>query len=350
MADDSIKTIDDIMTQAEIEKFDAQWRADVKRQFISAEQREWFRMRPPARDVLLEYPGQKNANGEYLDEPQDMLAQGIVGMLAATGGVGKTQALVQLALAVAGGTSWLGKFEVCNPGHVAIMLAEESQEEAWRRFYYATRNLGLIERIPMLEKRIWPLTMHGTSCRFVNPQTGELSRTFVDFREALLETDVDWRLIILDPASRLMPMDAELDNLAATEFVALLESLTTLGRSKPTVLVAHHTRKQGTGKLGVRGASALTDGVRWLATMSSYGVAQGGGVDPEGYGRVLFEVHKSNYGPRKVNARMGFDEHGILRELTADQLAAESEPASKRSNGKTSSGSTRLTAQAFDLD
>lgn len=327
MADDTTKGLDDIMSQAQQAQLEAQWKANIKQRFVQLKRREWLVTPPPARKILLELPGQKNASGEYIREPQDVLAQGIVGMIAATGGVGKTQALIQLALAVASGTSWLGQLEVCDPGHVAILLAEESDEEAWRRFYNSVQELGLQGHIQEFGERIWPLALQGTSCRFMDPHTGEPSQTFTSLREALTSAAVDWRLIVLDPASRLMPPDAELDNASATEFITLLESLTRIAQARPTVLVAHHTRKHGTGKVGVRGASALTDGVRWLATLSAYGLDPEGGIDPDGKGRVLLEVHKSNYGPSTLSLRSIFDAHGLLHELTSKQKEDEFEPA-----------------------
>lgn len=323
MADDSIKTIDDILSQAEIEASETQWRRDIKRQLVPIGKREWLTMQPPPRQILLEHVGQRSATGEYIQEPQDALSMGIVGLLAATGGVGKTQAIIQLALAVASGTRWLGQFDVRSPGHVAIVLAEDTLEEAWRRFYASVQNLGLKEHRARLNRRVWPLILDGPNCRFIDPKTGEPSQTFGDLREALLEAGVDWKLIIIDPASRLMPLDAELDNLVATEFVILLEQLTQIGPSKPTVLVTHHTRKQGRGKAGVRGASALTDGARWVATLTPYGIAKQGVIDNDGHGRVLFELHKSNYGPNRITARMSFDSYGVLRELTKSQKAEE---------------------------
>ena len=346
MADNTTKRLDDIMSPDELIQLEDEWRANVKRQFMPLKQREWLRTRPPERRMLLEYAGLKNAAGEYIREPQDVLSQGIVAMLAATGGVGKTQALIQLALAVASGTPWLDQLEVCAPGHVALVLAEESEEEVWRRLWRSVRRLGLKKHIETLEERIWPLVLRGTNCRFIDPMTGELSGVFVNFREALLEAGVDWRLIILDPASRLMPIDAELDNQAATDFIALLEALTRLGNTKPTVLVAHHTRKHGTGKTGVRGASALTDGVRWLATLNPYGLNADGSIDPDGRGRVRFEIHKSNYSEAALAVKAAFDANGILHELTPTQRAREAEPQPKRSKATNS----QLTSAAFEMN
>ena len=327
MADDSIKGIDDVLTPAEIVKLETRWRADIKRQFRPIKARGWLELQPPARQILLEFAGEKNTQGEYTQEPLDFLSQGIVAMLAATGGVGKTQALIQLALAVASGTKWLGKFDVVAPGHVAILLGEESEEEAWRRFHHAAQHLGLGQAgFERLQKHIWPLPMYGTSSRFIDVTTGEASQTFEDFQSALNEAHVDWRLIILDPASRIMPEDGELDSAAATDFVAQLESLAQTSKGNPTILLAHHTRKHGVGKAGVRGSSALTDGVRWLTTLQSYGVKPEGGVDEDATGRVQLKLQKSNYGKAGFSCRFAFDSRGCLRPLTPAELDQEQPP------------------------
>jgi RecA-family ATPase len=337
MADDSIKSIDDILTQAEIGKLDAHWRGDIKRQFKTIGERGWLDHEPPARRILLEIVEEKNALGDYTQEPQDFLAQGIVAMLAATGGVGKTQALIQLALAIASGTKWLDTFHVIEPGHVVILLAEEDEDEAWRRFYYSARHLGLDKTHPeAVRERIWVIPMAGLPARLIDATTGESSRTFEGLQSALAQHDVDWRLVILDPASRLMPEDGEVDSAAATDFVAHLEALTQTSKGKPTILFSHHTRKGGTGKAGVRGSSALTDGARWVTTMRPYGVQQDGTIDEDGEGRVLLKLHKSNYGKPGFSCRFAFDARGYLRALTPTELDQEkpATPTSQKINRK----------------
>lgn len=324
MSDDSIKTIDDILTQAEIGKLDAHWRADIKRQFKTIGERGWLDKAPPARRILLEFEGEKNAQGDYTQEPLNFLAQGIVAMLAATGGVGKTQALIQLALAIASGTKWLDTFNVIEPGHVVILLAEEDEDEAWRRFHYSARYLGLDKTHPeAIRERIWVIPMAGLPARLIDAATGESSRTFEGLQSALAQHDVDWRLIILDPASRLMPEDGEFDSAAATDFVAHLEALTQTSKGKPTILFSHHTRKGGTGKAGVRGSSALTDGARWVSTMRPYGVMPDGTIIEDGEGRVLLKLQKSNYGKPGFSCRFSFDTRGYLRPLTPAEAAHE---------------------------
>ena len=78
------------------------------------------------------------------------------------------------------------------------------------------------------------------------------------------------KLIIIDPASRFRGGD-ENSNLHATRFVQTLEYLAL--NTGATVLIAHHTGKGATNSRETsqdasRGASALTDGIRWQLALT----------------------------------------------------------------------------------
>lgn len=111
-----------------------------------------------------------------------------------------------------------------------------------------------------------------------------------------------WKLIILDPASRFMGVDAEKDNAYATRFVQLLERLTMLP-GRPTVMCAHHTTKAartsnaGARSVAARGASALTDGARWQGNLFVPFDDHGNEGHPQD-NVAVFQVTKSNYGPK----------------------------------------------------
>ena len=47
-------------------------------------------------------------------------------MLVGAGGAGKTHALAQLAISIATGTNWLGKFPIEQPGFVFMGLGENA--------------------------------------------------------------------------------------------------------------------------------------------------------------------------------------------------------------------------------
>lgn len=248
---------------------------------------------------------------------------GRVGMLAAGGGQGKSWALCQLALCVAAGVDWLGTFKVVKEGRVLLALAEEEEEELQRRLYYGARALGLgTQQRDTAADRIVALPMAGRAVALTYspaelqaqghvPGLGQLPETeFAQAIRAKLATADDWRLIVLDPISRFAGPDVEVDNAAATRFVQTLESLTR-APGNPTLMVAHHTAKatRGEGSAGseagaARGASGLTDAVRWQANL----------VPVTGEADYLELVpSKSNYA--KVGARVLLKraEHGELK-------------------------------------
>ena len=308
---------------------------------------EWMAQRPPPRRWLLE----RDARSHPEDAPDivGVLPLGKVGMLAAGGGVGKTMALVQLALAVATGRRWLDTFSTPNPGRVLLALAEEDAEEVQRRVYNAAGVMALTDaQRRMAVAHIVVLPLAGCSVALVAGEGGHVEET--DTLRALrarLAKDVDgqpaeWRLIILDPLSRWAGADTEKDNAAATRFVEAVETLALQSPGNPTVLLAHHTAKATRGNEAndagaARGASALTDGVRWVANLDNDG----------GDAAQLTIPTKSNYS-RADGYRVALvrdrDHGGALRPMTpaeratrdAERAAGDEPPKASNGNGRSS--------------
>ncbi len=216
---------------------------------------------PPRRDWLLK------------DGKDGVFPLGKCGVLGAGGGTGKTTVLCQLAVAVAlgEGQEWLG-FQVASPGKVVLALGEEDLDEVHRRLYRIGAHLGLdLERWGKLAENIIALPLAGETVALVKKDLkGEIGESpfLQELRGKLLQTP-GVRLVILDPLSRFAGAETETDNAAATRFVQYVESLSKLG-DKPAVLIAHHSSKssQADGKANIRGASAISDGFRWAATMT----------------------------------------------------------------------------------
>jgi RecA-family ATPase len=297
---------------------------DALWQFLADRDGDWFNTEPPARRYLLS------------DAKGGVLPLGRVGMLAAGGGMGKSWALTQLALAVATGRPWLG-FKVDQPGNVLLALAEEEQAELQRRLYYASQELGLTaDERRLATERILPLPLAGRSVAltYAAEQAGkdqDVSTAFAAALELRLRL-FTWSLLILDPVSRFAGPDVEIDNAAATRFVQQLERLTA-APGNPTVLVAHHTAKgtrngQSTAS-AARGSSALTDGIRWQANLDPITEKSGGKDEPPRIvaGFACLRVTKSNYGryPEPVYVQRVDDRHGVLRQV--DEGAWETAPA-----------------------
>jgi hypothetical protein len=109
---------------------------------------EFIEKEPPAQTWLLKQWHDQQDHGVF--------PRGKTGLLTATGGVGKTYAIVQLAVAVASGGFWLESFRAVNAGHVLIALGEEDADEARRRIW---RALNATE-LSMEERRAVASRMH----------------------------------------------------------------------------------------------------------------------------------------------------------------------------------------------
>ncbi len=310
-----------------------------------------FGTKPPKRRWLL----RRNDKGVF--------PLGKVGILAAAGGVGKTMAVVQLALAVATGTKkWMGAFDVAaeGVGRVLLALGEEDEAEMHRRLYHAARamNLSPVERASALD-RIEIMPLQGEMVALTQTEEDgreaetEAAKTF---REELTD-GAEWRLIVLDPLSRFAGPDVEKDNAAATRFITTVESFCKLPGS-PTVLVVHHSAQAARGKDSdrtdashvARGATGITDGARWVASMQAERLKN---VDEHLRHLANFDVYKNNYaapsdGP--IDLRRDLENGGALRALEGSEQkmvnearATEKTTREKQRNGKTAGDATEKT-------
>jgi RecA-family ATPase len=180
------------------------------------------------------------------------------------------------------------------------VLGEEDASEAHRRLYNAAK-AARITSIPADSIRILPLA--GVPCQLIERDADGNIRD-AQFLEWLQRQSIEgqYDLIVLDPLSRFAGLDAETDNASATRFIQAAESLAVA--SGAAVLVAHHTSKvsRTAGDVSAaasRGATALTDGARWVAALSAERVPQ---EDPDArrsFGEVVtFTIVKSNYAPK----------------------------------------------------
>lgn len=282
----------------------------------------WLKAPPEPRRYLL------------MQSKQDgFLPLGKVGMVVGPGGTGKTQALCQLALSVASGRWWLETYAVAEPGCVLLATAEEDPEELHRRLYYSAGEMGLNdEHRDLAMRRIVALPLAGINAALLKGESTKglietpLFRELKSRLERAPDSDAGWKLVILDPISRFMPAEGETDNATATRFVAAVEALVGEGYGRPTVLLSHHVSKGNlkgpTDQTAARGASALTDGVRWQANLELV-------MDPENPllilpDRCALRVTKSNYGPRPKGAlELERISHGVLGPAGASRLKDE---------------------------
>ena len=282
---------------------------------------DWFNVEPPPREQLLTRSG------------WDAVSKGMVGLVVAPGGRGKTMAMCQLAISAATGRSWLDTFDVESPGHVALALAEEDLPEIWRRLHRAATAFKLTpEETALAYQHIHPVGMRGQQVGLITEsKSGAVETT--ERHAKLLEVlnEHDYELVILDPLSRFCP-DIEASNATATRGVEALEQLTQT-RGEPTVLVCHHSNKasqwggnKANGSTATRGPTALVDGVRWVAQLT-------GSKEDD----LALAITKSNYAMKGGEVRLERGQGGVLLPASGALLA--------RAEAMRSEAEERLNAQ-----
>lgn len=297
----------------------------------------WGETPPPARRWLLMRPADITEDSH---EQRGFLPLGKVGMIAAAGGAGKTMLAVQLAVSVITGRPWLGHFgvPVGSRGPVLLALAEEDEEEVQRRLWSVRRGLSLNDKEwAEVQRSLLPLALAGKTVNLVRTdrKTGETSETdfLATLRNRLESAGVDWRLVILDPLSRWAGTETETDNAAATRFVAAVESLVTV-RGKPTVLLTHHTNKAARAGDGAgdatdaRGASGLTDGVRWVASLKLPRLDDKDRDKKKPPPKPRLALVKSNYSPPALPRVLERGPDGVLSVLDETKAKASEPPPS----------------------
>jgi len=261
---------------------------------------------------------------------ENFIPQGIVGLIVAAGGTGKSMLLTQLGVSVGTGIPLAGKWQVSEPGSVLMLLAEDDNDEIHRRLANVMNSLaleGYAEEFAKLSDRLFIRSMVGANPLLTTKiPSGECVRT--GLVESLLEMVKglpDLKLIVFDPASRFR---GGIENSAedTTRFVEALEALAVT--TGATVLIAHHVSKGGANsdeasQHASRGSSALIDGSRWslqLAPPSKRASLQSMEEFADIKRRTLIAtVVKSNYGliPEPVTLMRG--QGGYLRHIESDE-------------------------------
>ncbi len=240
----------------------------------------WLQEAPELQPYLLhnvgESPGSRGAG---------LLPRGKVGVLAGAGGVGKSFATLDMGIAVVTGRPWLGYYPVGDDlhHHVVMLMGEEDPQELRRRFWALAqaRSLTAADREMMRGLYLLPgaglhdLALSQPEVRGQDSATDNVKRLLEHLEDEAVRAGRGYDLIVIDPLSRFAGADVETDNSAATRMVQILEKFTKLS-GNPTVLVTHHTaksargaNKHADGAVGVRGASALVDGPRWVANLDA---------------------------------------------------------------------------------
>lgn len=302
---------------------------------------------PKARAWLLQHP---TADGKPAAPGcgDGWIPLGKVCGLLAEGGVGKTVALLQMAVALITGVKLFGHFEVAREvcgRKVALILAEEDMEEVHRRLFNVARALGLDEADRRLvEQSLALVPLAGIACSLLRLEGGAFARPEMREVEALQRQlaqhagPTGWSMVALDPLARLSAGLAESKDGAGTLLVQLAELLTQ-APGNPTVIVSHHSSKSSRQQGGVdaRGRTELTDAMRLVVTLKQSGK------------RVLLEQGKSNYSRPWTEAVELARNEGILRVVDGDEAEAEAKRLAELQQRKALERCEQLVGRVVDL-
>ncbi|MBU0991829.1 MAG: AAA family ATPase [Proteobacteria bacterium] len=252
-----------------------------------------------------------------------MLPKGVVGVITATGGTGKTFFCLHLAKVLASGGSF-GPINAPRPVKTLFIGAEDPQSILDSRVY------ELFHRIPI------PGFYYGSIYGELGPLMQldgnvPIKAESAHWLEKTIENFPDLEVLIIDPKSRLYGLN-ENDADHSTQWIRLLESM---GKKyNLTIIFTHHTSKENAGKISQnmsRGSSAIVDGCRWQGGMSALEEKKAiefGIHENQRMNYIEFKTPKSNYGPR-LDVPLVFkrEKNGTLKytNLKYDKIGVQAE-------------------------
>ncbi|NGX44092.1 MAG: hypothetical protein K1060chlam3_00254 [Candidatus Anoxychlamydiales bacterium] len=291
--------------------------------FLSEEAEGYLNASPPPKPVLLYYVEDDGSHSAFLHKE-------IISMLVAEGGRGKTRSLILMALCIATGAPFFDKYFVETRGATAVILGENNRDDIRRLLYPTSRYLikkiednikaekrkfgvhseNIDDYEEMMRDSICCMSVQGQNASFIDSNGNS-----TDYYKSLLEELINkeptegWQLIILDPASRFMGMEAEKDNALATQFMCCLERLSSSLKGNPTIMMAHHANKSdvrdGSSATQLsRGSGALTDAARHVGIMKKNKDNEEGNIS-------IFEISKTNFTKYHPPMKLKFNRDGI---------------------------------------
>jgi len=215
----------------------------------------------------------------------DLVPQRTVTLLGGDGGTGKSLLALQLCVAVATGTAWLGRS--VQQGGVIFISAEDDDDELHRRVDDILRSAGL--------------TYDAVAGMTLRSLAGEDALLAVETQVALIQSalfeELDARaalenpvLIVLDTLADVFPSN-ENDRAKVRQFIGILRGLA-LKRRCAVVLLAHPSLSGLNSGSGTSGSTAWNNSVRSRLYLSRV-IQEGYEPDPDA--RIL-ATKKANYG------------------------------------------------------
>jgi RecA-family ATPase len=229
-----------------------------------------------------------------------LIPQNTVTSLYGAGGTGKSLLALQLAVATASGTPWIGQ-EISDLGDVIYLSAEDDHEELHRRLSdVATAAHLTLSDLPRLHYR--SLVGEGAVLASMNTASKKMQPTDL-FRQ--LDSAVAARrprLLILDTLANLFSGDRN-DEGCATQFVDMLRGLC-VRHGCSLVLLAHPSLTGIQSGTGTGGSMAWENAVRSRLFLRRI---KDGATETNPNARVL-ETMKANYGPTGTQVELHWKE------------------------------------------
>lgn len=263
----------------------------------------------------------ENVESWLMDEPPkqewiftDLIPKGIVGVITALGGTGKTFMLLYIILAAITGKLFFKCFNPVKPLKVLALLGEDPPNEIWRRFKSIQKSAGIeikendLKNLKLLCGKSRPLM----ELRNGNPT---VTKKYEWLKETVEEFKPD--LIVIDPKSQWYGLE-ENNNDHNTQWVNCLKELAALNGA--TILFSHHVSKSNSNKLeqsASRGGSALTDACRWVANMRRMDEVTAKKYEIDDHWRYIeFSTSKNSYAPTLPGTLVfKFEEGGSLSQV-----------------------------------
>jgi RecA-family ATPase len=220
---------------------------------------------------------------------EDLIPGNTVTILGGDGGTGKSLLALQLAVATATGTSWLGR-EIDQPGKTLVLSAEDDDDELQRRVAAICEAQGL-PRSSLGKMLVRSTACEETLLATLDGKTNTLKATAIYKKISASMKQDKPSLLVLDTLADLHAGN-ENDRAHARQFIGLLRHLA-IEYQCAVVLLAHPSLTGMNTGTGLSGSTAWNASVRsrlYLKRVKEEGYE----ADPDA--RTL-ETMKANYGP-----------------------------------------------------
>ncbi|WP_406736437.1 AAA family ATPase [Thioclava sp. GXIMD4215] len=241
---------------------------------------------------------------------ENLIPSGTVTLLSGDGGTGKSLVALQLAVACATGTKWLGRG--CSTGRAMFLSAEDDEDELHRRLADIVEAKGLaFEDLDGLDV----CSLAGEDALFANidPKRGLfVSPLFQDI-------DTEIRLgkpavVVLDTLADLFPGN-ENDRAQARQFIGMMRGIAKR-HDCAVVLLSHPSLSGLQSGSGMSGSTGWNNSVR--SRLYLHRIFQGD-EEPNPDARIL-ETMKANYGPTGEEIRLTWQDGAFVAEAPESSL------------------------------